>query len=254
MARRSHARKTIFAAILVTAVAGLPNPFVLTNACAYADTPSPQLYSTALGESRRVTLARQLVVQMNTGTSFSVATSPALYEVHMDRGEALFELDKAAEHSLRIVAGHTAVTARTARFSVRIRDAQHTDVLVTAGQIHVGTLTVREKQLARVTPGSTLIRDLTEAETGRKLEWTTGVITFSGETLEDAIAEFNRYSARKLVVADRSIRSLTIGGKFRSTDVESFIAALRPMGIRRMRSAARSEDDTIRLIGPQGKD
>jgi transmembrane sensor len=73
-------------------------------------------------------------------------------------------------------------------------------------------------------------------------------VTFAGETLAEAVAEFNRYNSRKLVIADRSISFISIGGQFRVSDVQSFVAALRPLGVR----AGYSDENSIRLVGTKG--
>ena len=49
----------------------------------------------------------------------------------------------------------------------------------------------------------------------------------AGETLDDAVQEFNRYNQRQIRIADRSIVDFKVGGNFRTTDVDSFTAALQ---------------------------
>ncbi|HTO39377.1 MAG TPA: hypothetical protein VL026_00265, partial [Rhizomicrobium sp.] len=46
-------------------------------------------------------------------------------------------------------------------------------------------------------------------------------------TLADAAAELNRYNSRKLVIADGATAALTIGGTFRTNDVEAFTRVVR---------------------------
>ncbi len=235
MARRSRARrKTIFAAIVTTTAAALLSPVALMSAWVHAETLPTQVFSTAVGEIRRIVLGEQLAVKMNTSTGLTVTSSPQLCEVSLDHGEALFDLQRDSTRPLRVVAGNVAVSARASKFSVRVLDAKNVELVVSTGQVTVGTTTIREHQLARISPGGIVLREFSEAEVNRKLEWTTGHISFSGETLAEATAEFNRYNVRKLMISDRTISTLTIGGKFSSSDIDSFVAALRPMGIRRV--------------------
>ena len=254
MARRSHAlRKTIFAAILSAATAALLSPLALMSAWVHAESLPPQVYATALGEIRPIELADKLTVRMNTSTRLAVTDSPQLCEVSLNHGEALFDLQRDSTRALRVVAGSVVVNARGSKFSVRVRDAKNVELMVSTGQVTVGTTTIREHQLARISPGGIVLREFDEATVNRKLEWTTGHISFSGETLAEATAEFNRYNLRKLVITDRSISSLTIGGKFSSSDVDSFVDALRPMGITRVKGAA-SDGDAIRLVSSRRPD
>jgi transmembrane sensor len=59
------------------------------------------------------------------------------------------------------------------------------------------------------------------------LAWQGGAISFQGESLADAISEFNRYSRRRLELGDPELGTLRVGGEFRTTDIDSFVAALR---------------------------
>ena len=49
---------------------------------------------------------------------------------------------------------------------------------------------------------------------------------FRGDSLADAIEEFNRYNRRQLRLAEASLAQLRVGGTFNATDPESFAAAL----------------------------
>ncbi len=79
----------------------------------------------------------------------------------------------------------------------------------------------------------------------RKLSWTAGRLSFQGEPLSEAVAEFNRYNRRHLVVADPSIVEISFGGNFRATDPESFVETLEhSFGVR----ADTAADGTIQLF------
>jgi transmembrane sensor len=254
MERRSHARrKTLFTATFITSAA-LLSPAAFMSAWVHAEPLSTEVYSTRVGEVRPCVLGERMGARMNTGTYLTVTRSPELLEVSLDHGEALFDLAGESAGPLRVVAGNVVVNTHGARFSVRMHDSRNIDIVMSAGQLTIGTITMRANQLARVSPAGMALRDLTDAEVNRRLEWLTGNITFTGETLAEAVAEFNRYNTSKLVIADRTIGSIAIGGSFRSTDVESFVEALRPIGVRRMKSDVANADDSIRLVGSKGKD
>jgi len=52
-------------------------------------------------------------------------------------------------------------------------------------------------------------------------------VTFHNTERLDAVAEFNRYRLRKIVIVDPSIASLRIDGKFRSSNADAFLWLLR---------------------------
>jgi ferric-dicitrate binding protein FerR (iron transport regulator) len=64
-------------------------------------------------------------------------------------------------------------------------------------------------------------------ELERRLAWVNGNILFNGETLGEAVDEFNRYNWRKLRVTDPAITGLQLGGEFEATDVDAFVEALQ---------------------------
>ena len=64
------------------------------------------------------------------------------------------------------------------------------------------------------------------AEVDRNLSWRSGVLTFRHTSLADAVAEFNRYGTRQIVIRDPEIAALELGGVFRSGDAEVFARLL----------------------------
>lgn len=60
----------------------------------------------------------------------------------------------------------------------------------------------------------------------RQLAWHNGVIIFDGETLESALNEVARYTNKQLVIVDDSIRFIRIGGHYKTSDLDGFLAAL----------------------------
>ena len=53
-----------------------------------------------------------------------------------------------------------------------------------------------------------------------------GRLEFRGESLSEAVAEFNRYNRRQIRLDGTSLNTLRVGGSFASTDPDSFVDAL----------------------------
>jgi transmembrane sensor len=75
------------------------------------------------------------------------------------------------------------------------------------------------------------IREISQEELEQRLAWAAihlkdGWVSFAGQTLESVVTEFNQHNARQLVIGDEGTRHLLVGGKFRVTDVDGFLAAL----------------------------
>jgi transmembrane sensor len=215
----------------------------------------PLVYTTAIGEARRVVLGQHTVANLNTLTSLSVGFTPSACDIELQTGEALFEVRRSEAGEVHVTAGEVRVEADAAAFSVRLREKDGVEVLVRKGDVKLTgnrepvTLTANEQ--ARVSSRGVSLQRLDESEVQRRLQWTTGYLSFSGETLEEVVDEFNRYNPQKLIVEDHAIRRLRIGGNFQSTDPEGFVAALRPMGVRRANAEPADSTGLIRLVGAQ---
>ena len=200
-------------------------------------------YETSVGARETIELSDGSTVDLNTNTELNARITGGRREIMLARGEALFHVAHDSSRPFYVTAGGTVVRAVGTAFSVRIRDPEHVDVLVQEGKVAVGAPEteanfenpkllasapkVSANQAASVRPRQVSVRALAEKEVARKLEWTAGQLDFQGETLEDAVQEFNRYNQRQIVIADPSIRYLQVGGRFRTTDVDSFVAAQR---------------------------
>jgi transmembrane sensor len=87
------------------------------------------------------------------------------------------------------------------------------------------------------------VSTISELEAGAVSAWRQGQVQFNGETLEHAVAEYNRYLSRPMEIADPSIRRIRLGGRFSATDPDEFCRALDAIyGV-----SARVEPDRIRL-------
>ena len=216
----------------------------------------PLVYTTAIGEARRVVLGQHTVANLNTRTSLSVGLTSSACDIELRSGEALFEVRRSEAREVHVMAGQVRVDADAAAFSVRLRDEDSVDVLVRKGDVKLTgkrePMTLTANQRAHVSSHGVKLERLDDSEVQRRLQWTTGYLSFSGETLEEVVEEFNRYNMQKLIIEDRAIRRLRIGGNFQSTDPEGFVAALRPMGVQRA-DATRMDSSAglIRLVGAQ---
>jgi transmembrane sensor len=77
--------------------------------------------------------------------------------------------------------------------------------------------------VARTTRSKVLVRESAAPEVEQLLSWRSGYVNFRDTSLADAVAEFNRYSARKIVVEDPAIANFRIAGNFRSNNVNAFL-------------------------------
>jgi transmembrane sensor len=132
------------------------------------------------------------------------------------------------------VTGRT-ITATGTKFSVR-RNAQDVQIVVTEGRVQMTGVdasapstvtTLPAGTVARAAGSEVLTRQASGTELERMLSWREGFVEFHDTTLADAVAEFNRYRAQPLSIADPSIASLKISGRFRVTNSDAFLWLLQ---------------------------
>lgn len=207
-----------------------------------------QTLATAVGQHRSVALADGSMVRLNTNTILDTHFDRKQREIHLQKGEALFEVARNAQRPFIVTAGDTRVRAIGTAFNVRIHDGGAVEVVVTEGTVEVLPVALPE---ANPTPAAQTVaagapRDSRELKAGERfhpeaprrvdmlsavslsnaLAWREGAIVFDGEPLAKALEELNRYADTRLVVADEAIHDMRIGGRFRTGDVDGFIEAL----------------------------
>ena len=75
--------------------------------------------------------------------------------------------------------------------------------------------------------GAPVVRSATVDEMAATLAWQRGEILFQHETLGSAVEEYNRYLSRKIIIVDRDLADMPIGGRFTSNDPSAFLRGLQ---------------------------
>lgn len=238
---RARRRFSLAAACLVAVTAAL---FWYTQ---HRDT-----YSTPTGGYQRLVLADGSVVQLNTSTRMQVRFSSRERMVHLLSGEAHFEVARDAARPFAVLADDTMVRAIGTAFSVRLLGKDRVDVLVTEGRVAVqsqGKVSdLSAGDAARAASPGIAISPVDPADMARRLSWQAGMLQFRSEPLASVVAEFNRYNERQLQIEDPALAAVVVGGRFRTNDLESFVAAMRRMG--RVRIEERGDRILLREQSP----
>lgn len=215
--------------------------------------PAGPSYRTAVGGLAAVPMSDGSRITLNTDSEVRVAVTETERRVELSQGEAFFEVAKDPSRPFVVEAGDKRVVAVGTRFSVR-RNGKSDDVLVvvTEGVVRLETSTtpllargegrthpwegegtpghgetrLTAGTVARSNDAGTLIQEKPLAETEIMLSWRSGYLVFKDTTLADAVAEFNRYNLKKIVIEDASVAGIRIGGNFRSTNVDAFVRLL----------------------------
>jgi transmembrane sensor len=196
-------------------------------AMGYSLKPNIKSYATRVGGRQTLALADGSKVEMNTDTALRVQIDAGKRIIWLDRGEAYFKVRHDAAHSFVVMAGGHRVTDLGTEFLVR-RNAANLEVMLITGRARLDANTnarsalLKPGDLAIATARTMSVTHKAADELASDLGWRNGVLIFKHTTLADAAAEFNRYNAIKLVVADSSVAKLQIGGTFPTGNVELF--------------------------------
>jgi transmembrane sensor len=199
----------------------------------FVHTERPEQFITLVGGLQTVRLADGSVVTLNTNTQLRAYLRGRQRRIELDTGEAHFAVAKDPSRPFVIRVADKMVTAVGTELSVR-RTVSDVQVLVTDGRVELrragtsGARTIlKAGTLARTVGSEVLVRQVSNADAEQLLSWRSGFLTFRDTSLADAVAEFNRYQPRKLVIEDPSLATIRIGGKFRTSNVQAFLSLLQ---------------------------
>jgi transmembrane sensor len=192
-------------------------------------------YATAVGKVALVPLTDGSRVTLNTDSRIRVKMTATERQVDLLQGEVFFEVAKDASRPFTVKAGDSRVIAVGTQFSVRREEAGGAQIVVTEGKVRVESAAsaptaapqmLAAGSIAQASASGTLVQTKPLAQTEDLMSWRRGILVFHDATLSDAAAEFNRYNAHKIRIADPRIGELRIAGSFRSTNADAFVRLL----------------------------
>lgn len=239
---RSLFRPTQVAALLLLALA-------LAWSWQRYDTAEPVAYRTGIGDLRTLALADGSAATLSSDSRIEVALSRRERHVELQRGEAYFDVAKDAQRPFAVAAGNYRVVAVGTRFAVR-HDGDDLRVVVTEGSVRLQSDAVAGMaqpetllpagSVALANRHGVLVRAGSVADAESDVDWRRGFVVFRDTPLATAVAEFNRYNTRPLVIADASAAQLRIGGSFRWSNADVFVNLLeQALPLRAEREAER---------------
>jgi transmembrane sensor len=185
--------------------------------------------ATAKGELRKVPLQDKSIATINSGSRIEVAFTERQRTVKLRKGEAWFEVAKDKTKPFVVEAGDARIRAVGTAFSVR-RFGNGTEVLVTEGTVEVWSQGLRGQRRQLTEGESAFLAQDTSAisvsrqpvDVTRKLAWREGKLILKNQTLDDAVADFNRYSPKTIVIVDAALREKRLFGQYKLDAPELF--------------------------------
>ena len=195
----------------------------------YSAMHAEMVLTTAKGEFRKVPLQDTSIASINSGSQIEVVFTPQQRRINLRKGEAWFEVAKDKSKPFIVEAGDARIRAVGTAFSVR-RLATGSEVLVTEGTVEVWS-SDGSAQRRLVTAGEhaflgqdarTIPVTRQPDEVNRKLAWREGKLVLTSQTLSEAVADFNRYSPKTIVIADPSLAAKRFIGQYQLDAPELF--------------------------------
>lgn len=219
---RTHVRARALAGGVVLTVAAIAAWYLLRVG---------PLYHTEIGALQAVSLTDGSKVTLDTNTRIHVDVTQTERRVDLEQGEAYFEVAKDLARPFVVIAGDKRIVAVGTQFSVR-NERGVVRVIVTEGSVQVERgagdtmrhmMQLQAGSIARAGADAVLVEDQPISELEQLLSWRTGRLSFDDSPLADAVAEFNRYNTRRIVIVDPAVAAIRVGGSFRATNIDAFV-------------------------------
>lgn len=230
MVLRAPTRRAIAAAL----VAG-----VVGSAGAWALVARGDVYQTDRGERRAVILEDGSVLSLDAMSKVAVRYTKGERRLILERGQARFDVAHDASRPFSVVAGDRQVIATGTAFNIDML-APEVRVTLIEGRVIVLRQGKGVSQPAPSAPTAVTLRagqslvakegdgapKVATADLAQATAWQQGQLVFNDEPLAQAVERINRYSSRKIAVADDTVGAITVSGTFNAGDVDAFIEAV----------------------------
>lgn len=224
---------------------------VLVAALVFPDTSTPDAsrsvasYRVVPSTAQRLILADGTLVELNGDSAVEPAFTSGQRHVRLARGEARFTVVKDPLRPFVVQAAGVAVQAVGTVFNVRFNPGA-VEVLVTEGKVRVddanaGTsllalsptadgpaLLVAGEQvrIALAAPEPVEPKAVSAADLERVQGWHATQLVFDRTPLSDAVAAFNSFNPRQLVIGEPALGARKLGGTFRADNLDAFVRLL----------------------------
>lgn len=185
-------------------------------------------FATVIGEQKALALSDGSSVRLDTQTRLNALMEDGARQIRLEQGQAMFDVAHDKARPFRVSAGDVEVEATGTRFDVRFVDGV-TRVALFEGGVDIR---VKGREAVHLSPGELWSSKPVHAQSVSSLDvrrasaWTQGRVIFDGTPLSEAIAEINRYTPNKLVLAASVRAHEPISGSFKTGDPSGFLKAV----------------------------
>lgn len=178
---------------------------------------SVQVFETAHGERRQLTLADGTSLHLNGATHLSVRFDGEARKVVLDRGEVVFDVVHNADRPFFVTAGDRTVRVVGTQFDVR-RISGNVSVTVSRGAVEVrpnsgpgATYRLHPGQKLDHFEGQSEVK-VSAVEPAEVMGWRSGRLVLRDKALSDVVDDLNQQFAIPLRIEDPALAALPVSG------------------------------------------
>ena len=187
-------------------------------------------YRTAKGERRKVDVASDVSLELNTQTSIALRPRQNETEIELISGEASVAANRPPSRPLVMLAAGGRITAARADFNARRLDGM-VCVACLEGIVSVEQdgASVWLKKAEQVTYSSAGLAPALPVEVEQVAAWQSGLLVFRDRSLGVVVDEVNRYRAGKIIITNADMKSRIVNGTFQIDKLENFVPQVQQL-------------------------
>jgi transmembrane sensor len=214
---------------------------------------SPVLYGTHVGQTSTVGLPDGSKVVLDTDSA--IRFWPRMRgerRIELVRGRAHFEVAKDHARPFVVRTDRGSVTAVGTAFDVRLQ-ADGMKVVLVEGRVRVDPDAAKGRgKPVMLKAGDQVVATggtwrLSRADTRVETSWLKGDLVFNEQPLRVVVEELNRYSAKKIYIADAAVGERRLSAVLKAGDAVTFINAVQKMKLAKVRTDG---VDAVTLVAP----
>jgi transmembrane sensor len=187
-------------------------------------------YRTGKGEHRKVMVAPDVSIELNTQTSVALRPTPNETRVELISGEASVAARRSSSTPLVMLASDGRISALQADFNARCLDGV-VSVTCIDGVVTVERdgRTVQLRKAEQVTYSSAGLQPSLPVDATQVTAWRAGLLIFRDRPLANVVDEVNRYRSGKIIITNAELKARLVNGTFQVDKLDNFVAQVEQL-------------------------
>jgi transmembrane sensor len=187
-------------------------------------------YRTGKGERRRIAVAPDVSLELNTQTSIAVRSAADETQIELISGEAWVASETGPSKPFVMLAGNGRIIAAHANFDGRCFGMTVTVTCLDGAVIvEQGGTTITLQRTQQVTYSENGLRSPVVVDTAQVSAWQAGLLVFRDRPLDSVVEEINRYRSGKIIIASDSLRRRLVSGTYQLDKLDNFVAQVEQL-------------------------